>query len=84
MYIVTGNVQISQRIMNICNSLAITCLQHSLSNLALSYLQKAYKTDLNLFELESDLNCRLEAWKGRILMLNILTYHFAFVQRDLD
>ena len=45
----------------------------------MSYLAKAYKTDLNLFEIESELNSRIEAWKGRILMLNNLTYHFAFV-----
>ena len=59
-------------------------MQHSLSNLALSYVHKAFKTDLTLFEVESDLGQRLYAWKGRILLLNILSYHFAFVQKDLQ
>lgn len=38
--------------MNLCNSMAISCIQNKLDNLAISYLLKSFKTDLCLSELD--------------------------------
>jgi len=52
--LVLSNIEIAQRIINICNSLAITCHQHQIKEVAVALLQKAFRVDLTLFELESD------------------------------
>lgn len=44
-------------------------------DLANFYIGKAYKTDLTLFELETSQQEKIYAWKGRLLMNNILAYH---------
>ena len=72
--IIVNNIEIAQRIINICNSLAITCLQNSLKDAALTLLQRAFKVDLTLFELDTIYQEQLYAWKGRLLMMNLLAY----------
>lgn len=71
-----GNIEIAQRIINICNSLAITCLQNGIREVATTLLQRAFKVDLTLFELESQYQEQIFAWKGRLLLMNLLAYVF--------
>ena len=49
-----NNITVAQRLISLCNSLAITCIQNHLYDLALSYAFKAYLTDLVIFEAETD------------------------------
>ena len=67
---------------NLCNSLAINCLQNNLNDLALIYLLKAYKTDISLHEIDKDFKPSILSWKGRLLMFNLLAYHFSVIQKD--
>ena len=80
--VAVSNIQIAQRIINISNSLAINCMQHNLADLSNYYIGKAFKTDLTLFELETAHQERIYAWKGRLLMNNILAYHSFHYQKD--
>ena len=57
-------------------------MQHNLIDLSNYYIGKAYKTELTLFELESVHQEKIYAWKGRLLMNNILAYHSFHYQKD--
>ena len=57
-------------------------MQNGLYDLAMSYLYKAFKTDLNLFEVDSNFQHVLCNWKGRQLILNIFAYYFSYIKVD--
>jgi hypothetical protein len=50
-------------------------MQHNLYDISNYFIERAYKTDLTLYELETDQHEKLYSWKGRLLMTNILAYH---------
>jgi hypothetical protein len=58
-------------------------MQHNLNDVAGYFIDRAYKTDLTLYELETDQQDKLYSWKGRLLMTNILAFHKFQAQRNL-
>ena len=50
-------------------------MQHNLHDVASHFIDRAYKTDLTLYELEMDHHEKLYSWKGRLLMTNIIAFH---------
>lgn len=44
--------------------------------MALILLQKAFKVDLTLSELENPFQDSIYAWKGRLLLFNLLSYFY--------
>jgi len=56
--------------------MAITCLQNGIRDVAMTLLQRAYKVDLTLFELETPFQDQIFAWKGRLLLFNLLAYFY--------
>ena len=79
---IVSNVQIAQRIINLCNSMSVACIQNGLNDLAFAYLYKAFKIDLVLFELDSRYQSRIINWKGRLLTNNLLSFMYATHFKD--
>ena len=49
------------------------------------FVQKAFKVDLTLFEVETEFQEQLYGWKGRLLMMNVIAYfqmHYAKNQEN--
>jgi hypothetical protein len=57
-------------------------MQHNLFDIANYFIDRAFKTDLTLFELETEQHEKLFAWKGRLLMNNCLAYYKLFGQKN--
>ena len=68
------NVQIAQRILNLCSSLAISCMHKGLKEIHMVLLQRAYKVDLTLLEVDEDFKTEISKWTERLLMMNLLAF----------
>lgn len=51
-------------------------MQNGIKDVSITLLQRAFKVDLTLFELESPFQDQIFAWKGRLLLHNLLAYYY--------
>ena len=74
----------AQRAINVCNSLSIQCIHLGLKHIAFKVISRAYKIDLIFAEIEEKVERdALQGWRGRLVMLNTLTYLHMTYRKDL-
>ena len=81
---VVSNIQVAQRLVNICNSLTVICLHHNLLVLANHFAKRATKAELALAEVPPRFQSALYAWKGRLLLSNVTAFLNLQTQKDLN